>query len=116
MLQGIRRANLKMLRMSRSQRIKWLAIAAGAVWILAAGSQQFSFSSSHKGYPWVRSGCKGTFSQRYSCSQSNMLARDRQTFVRGLGKVAIVFGPPLLLAASFNPQVRRRLFRKRRAA
>lgn len=116
MLQGIRRANLKMLRMSHSQRIKWLAIAAGAVWIVAAGSQQFSFSSSHKGYAWVRSGCTGALSQRYNCSQSNMPARDRQIFVSALGKVAIVFGPPLLLAASFHPQVRRRLFRKRRAA
>lgn len=52
--------------------------------------------------------CSGTFKQRYECKDAIVIETGRTTFFNMVGRIAIIVGPPLVLAAGMHLLLRRR--------
>lgn len=96
--------------------IKWLAIGASLVWLLAVGWQQFGDAGKPRtlqtSYLSSRlDQCSGTVAARYSCNSRIRVAAQRQSFAFWVHKLFLVFGPPLSIAIVYN-LISRRMWRQ----
>lgn len=107
--------------------LKWLAIAAGAIWILGTGWLQITSFGSPSHVPTsphlssVAEKCREgysnrTFSERYECTSRLTLSYNRMIFAEGLKRVMIVFAPPLLLLALYRFVMSRSEKKKKKTA
>ena len=93
--------------------LKWIAIAIAAMWIAGAGWFQLSGVAGNYGigsasYRKASGACKGSFSNRYACKSSAIIAGENQAFIDWAVRLAIIFIPPLGLGIVFGFVRRRR--------
>jgi len=91
---------------------KRIAIALALVWLAVVGWLQFSDAIGDYGvgsttYQRGASECEGSYSSRYDCKSSILIAGENQAFFSWLFKFMIVFLPPIGLAYLYSA-VRRR--------
>ncbi|MDK9721872.1 MAG: hypothetical protein OEL53_11875 [Rhodospirillales bacterium] len=90
-------------KVKRAQKFRYMAMAAGLVWIFFMGWGEF-FPPSHESYFQEQrlarklEECKGQkASQRFDCKSDLLVGKQSSDFMDWTKRVAIVFGPPLLL-------------------
>ncbi|MBF0268220.1 MAG: hypothetical protein HQL44_06480 [Alphaproteobacteria bacterium] len=90
-------------KLRRAQRFRYLAMAAGLIWVLFMGWSEF-YVPSHEAYFEQQrynrkiDECRGErSSQRYDCRESLILSKLRGEFYDWTERFVIVFAPPLLL-------------------
>lgn len=94
---------------------KWIAMTASTVWVCAMIYQMFlTIDPDDYGFlaPDVQQqmdNCGGTFQQRYDCKEAIIIAKGHRSFMIWMGKVALILGPPMALAAAASFATRRRI-------
>jgi hypothetical protein len=84
--------------------LKWLAVIASAIWISVTIYQEFiEIDPTQYGFrsPEVEArmkACGGSFQQRYECKEAVIIAKGHDSFVIWMEKVALILGPPIVVA------------------
>ena len=93
---------------------KWTAMAAGVVWVSVMFYVEFlTIDPNDYGFlaPDVAEqmdNCAGTFQQRYDCKEALIIRKGQRSFVIWMGKVALILGPPIVLASLLSYSTKRR--------
>jgi len=98
---------MKLTSGHRLARHKWLVIATAALWIaLASAVRLYGFDpandSTAHGYRQRITRCWGSVARRYQCRSALDVANGRRIFLLWGMNLAIIFGPPILLAAVYR--------------
>ncbi|MDJ0948625.1 MAG: hypothetical protein QNJ94_06865 [Alphaproteobacteria bacterium] len=100
--------------------MKWLAGAAAAIWLVAIGWQQASdlrvpliLQSHYIDRQMER--CTGNVALRYECRSAVRIYTQRHAFGHWVGKLSLVFLPPLAIAFVYR-RVARRIWDRAEAA
>jgi len=86
---------------------KWLVIAIAALWIaLASGVRFYGFDPANDAaahnYRRQITRCWGSVARRYRCRYALDVANGRRVFLLWSMNLAIILGPPILLAAVYR--------------
>ena len=84
-------------------KLRWIAMAVSALWIsytlysefFAVDPTQYGFKS-----PEIEQdmkSCTGDFQTRYKCKESLIIDKGHESFIIWMGKMGLIFGPPLAL-------------------
>lgn len=87
--------------------VKWAAIVVGCLWLMGAGYQEFLKPDPMQ---TIRSAqmkrqvgnCRGTYSSRYKCQSSLMIASESKLFGLWTRKIGVVFIPLLMLSVLYH--------------
>ncbi len=88
--------------------IRWVAVLASTVWICLTIYQEFiDVDPTQYGFKSAEvearlKSCAGSFQQRYDCKEAVIIAKGHESFLIWIEKVALILGPPIIVAALLN--------------